>query len=122
MTALPHQTVVTLRQYIVAIISDSHLNPKITSVSDSLSTPSGCSWPTPIHNSTMSSSLKELGCNGMLSPQVVTKIQIWFFTSISSPRVGSISTKVVAMDAVDMLMRKNINLAKFCRVAEDLEI
>ena len=74
-------------------ISESYISPKIISVSHSLSTLFGCSRPTPMHNLTMSSSLKELGHNAVSSPQVVSKTQIQFPTSILSPRVGSISTK-----------------------------
>ena len=107
MTDLPCQTVATLRQCIVAIMSDLHLNPKITLVSDSMSTPSGCSWPTPTHNSSLSSSFRELGHNGVVSPWVATKTQIWLPMSISLPRVGFTSTKAIAVDAVKVKVWKS---------------
>ena len=57
-----------------------------------------------MHGSTASSSLKEVEHNGVPLPQVVTSMLIWFAISVSSPRVGSISAKVVTVDAVDMLV------------------
>ena len=56
------------------------------------------------------------------SPQVATKIQIWFPMSISFLRGGSISTEVVTVDAFDMLVRKGIYLCKVCRVVKGPEM
>ena len=66
----------------------------------------------------MSSYLKDLEHNGVASGQVATKMKIQLPVSISSPRVGSISARAVAVDVVDMLVRKVIQLAKVCRVME----
>ena len=104
MKGLPHQTMAALRQHLMAIMFDSCLNLNIASVSESLSTPSWSSWPVPMHNLTTSSSLKELGHNGVLLHLAVTNTQIHFPTSILSPRVWSISTEAVTMDAFDMLV------------------
>ena len=60
-----------------------------------------------MHSLTMSSSLKEVGHNGVQSPQVAIITQIWFATSVLSPRDGYISIEVVAMDPVDILVGKD---------------
>ena len=67
-TGLPHQTVAAVRWCVTAIMSDLCKNTSTTLVSESQSTPSGCSWPNPMHSSTRFSSLKELGFNGMPLP------------------------------------------------------
>ena len=60
----------------VAIILESDGNARTVSVSESHSTPSGCSWPNPMHSSIASSSPKEVGSKGVPSPWVVTSMQI----------------------------------------------
>ena len=91
----------------MAIISELNWNAKTASVLESCSTPSGCSLPNPMHSLTVSSSLKEVGHNGVLSPQVATSMQILFPISVLSPRVRSISPETVTVDAVDMLVRED---------------
>ena len=56
-----------------------------------------------MHSSIASFSLKDVVYNRMPLPWVATSMQIWFAITISSPRVGSVSSKVVAVDVVDML-------------------
>ena len=107
MTDSPHQTVAAMRCCIVAIKLASHLNPRITSMLDSMSIPSRCPWPTSMHNSSMFSSLKELEHHGVTLPQVATKTQIQLPMSISSPRVGSTSAKAFSVDGVNMLVWKS---------------
>ena len=92
MIGSPCQTMAAVRWHVAAIISELHQNAKTVSVSDSCSTLPGCSYPNLTHNPTMSSSLKELSHNRVQSPWVVTTMKIWFPISVSSPRVGSIST------------------------------
>ena len=57
-----------------------------------------------MHSLIASSSPKEVGSNGVPSPQVATSRQIRFTITVSSPTGRSISAKVVAMDVVDMLV------------------
>ena len=57
-----------------------------------------------MHSLTVSSSLKEVGHNKVPLPQVATSTQIQFTISVLLPRVGSISTEAVAMDAVGILV------------------
>ena len=52
------------------------------------------------------SSLKELGHNDVSSHQVATNMDIWFPISILSPRIGSTSTEVAALDEINTLVRK----------------
>ena len=113
MMVFPHQTMATVRWCVAAIILESHWNAKTASVSENHGTPSGCSWTNPTHNLTISSSLKDLGHNGVPLPQVAISMQIWFPLSGSSPRVRSISTEAVTMDAMDMLMREGDQMGQF---------
>ena len=103
----PYQTVAASRWCIMAIMSESDRNARTISVSESCSTPSGCSWPNPTHSLSTSSSLKKMGHNGVPSPWVVTSMQIQFVISVSLPRVSSLSAKAVTVDVVDMLVRGN---------------
>ena len=106
-----------VRWHIVAIMSDSHLYPKIASVSDSLDTPSVCSCFTPMHNSTMSSSLNE-GAGTQWSvitlagdqdvnsvPYIYFITQIWVHFHWNS-----------FCGCGWHISKENINLAKSCRV------
>ena len=92
------------RWCIVAIISELHQNTKTVLVSESCSTPSGCSWPKPTHNWSASYYVKRLEHNRLLLPWLATSMLIQFPISVSSPRVRSISAEVVAVDVVDILM------------------
>ena len=105
MLGSPIQMVATFMWHIVTIILDWHLNPSTALKCDSLSTPSRCSWPIPMHNS-LNPPLKELKFLkehiSISLHRVVTNMHIQFLTSISSPRVQSTST----MDVVDILKRR----------------
>ena len=106
MTGSPCHTLAAMRQCIMAIISVSCQNARTTSVFESWSTPSGCSWPNLTHDLTTSFSLNELGPNGLPLPWVVTSTHIWFLMSMSLPSVGIISSEAVAVDEADILVRE----------------
>ena len=93
----------TVKRHVAAIISELDQNMRTVSVSESHSTPSRHTWPKPMHNLTVSFSWKVLEWSRVLLPWVAARTQMQFAISCSSPRVRSCPTKVVTVDAMDIM-------------------
>ena len=57
-----------------------------------------------MHRLITSTSPKEVGSNGVISPQVAISMQTWVTIAASSLRVMSSFAEAVAIDVVDMLV------------------